>query len=100
VVDGLGFSEDENFPNGNPGNGSGAICGYDPSVADIMEKTILHGGKQAMPVEYNNVNPPYYSEVERTWDTPQDWTAHGAEILRLFFRATRSASRRRRVSLR
>ncbi|MBN1509405.1 MAG: discoidin domain-containing protein [Sedimentisphaerales bacterium] len=85
-VDGLGFSPDEYFLNGNPGNDSGAIVGYDPSVGDVMEMTIVHGGMQSVPIEYNNVNSPYYSEAERTWETPQDWTAHGAEILRIFFR--------------
>jgi regulation of enolase protein 1 (concanavalin A-like superfamily) len=85
-VDGLGFSPDEYFLDGNPGNGSSAIVGYDPSVGDVMEMTIVHGGMQSVPIEYNNVNSPYYSEAERTWDTPQDWTAHGAEILQLFFR--------------
>jgi hypothetical protein len=85
-VDGWGFSKDDFFPNGNPGNGTGALVGYDPSAGDIMEKTIIHGGKQAMPVEYNNVNQPYYSEVERTWETAQNWTVNGAETLQLFFR--------------
>lgn len=85
-VDGLGFSADAFFPNGGAGNGTGAIVGYDPAAGDIMEKTIVHGGKQAMPVEYNNVNPPYYSEVERTWETTQNWAAHGADTLQLFFR--------------
>ena len=85
-IDGWGFSKDEFFPNGNPGNGTGALVGYDPAVGDIMEKTIVHGGKQSMPVEYNNVNQPYYSEVERIWETAQNWTANGAETLQLFFR--------------
>ena len=85
-VDGFGFSADEYFPKGGEGNGTGSMVGYDPSMGDIMEKTIIHGGKQAMPVEYNNVNQPYYSEVERTWETPQNWAAHGASTLQLFFR--------------
>jgi hypothetical protein len=85
-IDGWGFSKDTFFPDGNPGNGSGAMVGYDPSAGDIMEKAVIHGGKQAMPVEYNNVNQPYYSEIERTWDTPQNLAAHGANTLQLFFR--------------
>ena len=85
-IDGWGFSKDTFFPDGNPGNGTGALVGYDPESGNIMETAIIHGGKQAMPVEYNNVNQPYYSEVERTWQTPQDLTAHGADILQLFFR--------------
>ena len=31
----------------------------------FAEKTIVHGGKQSMPFEYNNVSTPYYSEGER-----------------------------------
>jgi len=85
-IDGWGFSEDEFFPQGNPGNGTGALVGYDPSVRTIMETAIIHGGKQAMPVEYNNVNQPYYSEIDRTFDTPQDWTVFGADTLQVFFR--------------
>ena len=46
-VDGWGFSEDEFFPKGNPGNGTGATVGYDPLAGDIMEKTIIHGGRQS-----------------------------------------------------
>jgi len=85
-IDGWGFSEDGFFPNGNPGNGTGSMVGYDPEAGDIMETTIIHGGRQAMPVEYNNVNPPYYSEVERTWQTPQNWTLNGADMLQVWFR--------------
>jgi hypothetical protein len=62
-IDGWGFSKDDNFPQGNPGNGTGALVGYDPSVGNIMETGIVHGGSQAMPVEYNNVSSPFYSEV-------------------------------------
>jgi len=85
-IDGWGFSKDEFFPNGNPGNGTGALVGYDPALGTIMETAIVHGGDQSMPVEYNNVNPPYYSEAERTWDQPQDWTGNGADTLVLYFR--------------
>ncbi len=35
----------------------------------LPRPTIIHGGKQAMPFEYNNVKTPYYSEAERTFDT-------------------------------
>jgi hypothetical protein len=39
-----------------------------------------------MPVEYNNVNQPNYSEIERTWPAPQDWTLNGVTDLSLRFR--------------
>jgi hypothetical protein len=85
-IDGWGFSADDFFPAGNPGNGTGALVGYDPTLGDIMETGIVHGGKQSMPVEYNNVNQPYYSETERTWTVPQDWTLNGVTDLSLWFR--------------
>jgi len=85
-IDGWGFSPDENFPDGGKGNDTGAMVGYDPSLGDIMETSIVHGGGQSMPVEYNNVNSPYYSEVERTWSSAQDWTTNGATELSLWFR--------------
>jgi hypothetical protein len=79
-IDGLGFSADEFFPNGNDGNGSGAIIGYDPSAGNIMERTIVHGGRQSMPVSYDGP-----SEITRTFDTAQDWTRSGITTLVLFF---------------
>jgi regulation of enolase protein 1 (concanavalin A-like superfamily) len=39
-----------------------------------------------MPLEYNNVKTPFYSETERTFDPLQDWTTHGADTLVLYFR--------------
>lgn len=65
-------------------NQTGSIVGY--WEAPFAEQTIVHGGKQSMPFEYNNVDPPYYSEAERTWDTPQDWTGNGADTLTLYLR--------------
>jgi hypothetical protein len=34
-----------------------------------------------MPVSYDNTVTPLYSEVERTWPTPQDWTVNGVDTL-------------------
>jgi hypothetical protein len=84
-IDGWGFSPDDFFPMGDPGNGTGSLVGYDPSVGDIMETRLVHGGGQSMPVEYNNVASPYYSEIERTWPAPQDWTLNGVADLSLWF---------------
>ncbi|MBL7186998.1 MAG: M28 family peptidase [Phycisphaerae bacterium] len=67
---------------GVPTNGS--IVGYlgEPST----EQEIVNGGKQSMPMDYNNVSGPYYSEAERTWETPQDWKVGEADTLTLCFR--------------
>jgi hypothetical protein len=54
--------------------------------APFAEQTIVHGGKQSMPLDYNNVKAPFYSEAERTFAPVQDWTANGLDALSLFFR--------------
>ena len=63
---------------------SGSIVGY--MAAPFAERTIVHGGKQSMPFEYNNVKAPYYSEATRTFDATQNWTTNGADTLSLYFR--------------
>ncbi len=64
-------------------NGTGSVIGYLQSP--FAETVVVHGGNQAMPFEYNNVKTPYYSETERTFDTPQDWTTNGADSVALYF---------------
>jgi hypothetical protein len=51
----------------------------------FAETTIIHGGKQSMPLTYDNTTSPFYSEATRTFDTPQDWTASGVKSLSLWF---------------
>ena len=87
-TDGWGHSGDPNCgvpPYG--GNETGSTVGYEnPPYA---ERTIVHGGLQSMPFEYINdgsTGMPFYSETERTFDTPQDWTRHGVKALSLWFR--------------
>jgi hypothetical protein len=63
---------------------SGSTVGH--LEAPFAEQTIVHSGRQSMPLEYNNVNTPFYSEAQRTFDMPQDWTVHGADTLSLYFR--------------
>jgi hypothetical protein len=81
-IDGFGYTEPAP---GNPGNGSGATVGY--TASPFAEQTIVHGGTQSMPLDYNNVNPPWYSEAERTFATAQDWTADGVDTLVLYVQA-------------
>jgi hypothetical protein len=63
---------------------SGSIVGNDP--APFAEQKIVHGGKQSMPLDYNNVKSPFYSEAEREFSPVQDWTAKGADTLVLYVR--------------
>jgi internalin A len=87
-IDGLGFSKPE--PN-NPGNGTGSIVGHDIWTQNsphetIVETGIIHGGRQSMPLYYNNADEPYYSQTSRTWPIPQDWTLNGMDTFDLYFR--------------
>jgi hypothetical protein len=77
-IDGLG-------PEPNvPGNGTGSVVGN--PMPGCAEQSIVHGGKQSMPMDYSNMKKPWYSEAERTWATAQDWTIGSADTLTLYFR--------------
>ena len=65
-------------------NSNGATVGY--FAAPFAEKTIVHGGRQSMPFEYNNVKTPYYSEAEQAFSSVQNWTGNGADSLSLWVR--------------
>jgi hypothetical protein len=66
---------------------SGLVDQRTGSVAGPFgERTTIHGGKQSMPFWYDNTGirgKPCYSEAQRTWGTPQDWTVDGADTLTL-----------------
>jgi hypothetical protein len=90
VVDDFeGYNDDDNriydaWIDGYTDGKSGSVVGY--LSAPFAERTIIHGGRQAMPFEYNNVKAPYYSEATRTFDAPQNWTTNGADTVSLYFR--------------
>jgi hypothetical protein len=65
-------------------NGTGSTVGY--TQAPFAEQTIVHGGLQSMPLDFNNINTPFYSEAEREFAPTQDWTAGGADALLLYVR--------------
>ncbi|MHC4677691.1 MAG: LamG-like jellyroll fold domain-containing protein [Planctomycetota bacterium] len=68
----------------NPTNGSQVGNLTPPAV----ETTIVHGGKQSMPLFYSNTGGAAYSEAARTFAVPQDWTKYGIETLQLWFYGT------------
>ena len=78
-IDGAGYTLPEP---GMAGNGSGALVGT--SEPPWVELEVVHGGRQAMPMAYNNVSTPHYSQAERTWTAPQDWTVNGVDTLVLY----------------
>ncbi|OHB55552.1 MAG: hypothetical protein A2173_04075 [Planctomycetes bacterium RBG_13_44_8b] len=77
-------------------NNTGMTVGYfDPPFA---ERSIVHDGSQAMYMHYDNdgtINEGtgyeqsgtlLYSEAQRTWQSPQDWTRRNVNGLILWFR--------------
>ncbi len=64
-------------------NNTGSTVGY--LQAPFAERILVHGGRQSMPLEYDNTTVTI-SEAVRTFDMPQDWTANGVRTLSLYFR--------------
>jgi len=88
-VDGWGFSADEYYPTGNPGNGSGSAVGHDiwtGAYATIMEIDNVFAGAQAMPIYYDNTLGSGRSEVERSFTPAEDWTVADVTTLVVHFR--------------
>jgi hypothetical protein len=84
-LDGVGYSEP---PPGYEGNGTGSQVGNDDSP--FTEQTIVHSGDQAMTFRYTNdgsTGKALYSETERQWATPQDWTAKGVKSLGIWYQS-------------
>jgi len=69
-------------------NSTGSTVGY--VQAPFAERSIIHGGKQSMPLDYNNVNAPFYSEAERSWSTQQNWMVNEVDALVLYLRGRSS----------
>ncbi|NQV35717.1 MAG: discoidin domain-containing protein, partial [Phycisphaeraceae bacterium] len=91
-LDGFGYSEDEYFPVGYAGNGTGSGVGHDiwslssPYYdGDIMETDRTRpGSSQSMPFYYTNTGG-VASQIDRHWSPPQDWSGHGIQTLVLYF---------------
>ncbi|MCL5279010.1 MAG: hypothetical protein M1376_03785 [Planctomycetes bacterium] len=65
-------------------NNTGSTVGN--TNAPFAERTIVHNGKQSMPMDYNNVKTPFYSEVYLELSPVQNWTANELANLILDFR--------------
>jgi len=62
---------------------NGSQIGYtDPP---FCEQSIVHSGRQSMPLFYDNSGPAYYSEATLPLTYPRDWTEEGVKILTLWF---------------
>jgi hypothetical protein len=89
-VDGFGHSgsTDCGVPSSS-GNGTGSTVGnVSPPFA---EGTLVHSGKQSMPLWFDNTKAPFYSETRREWQTGQNWTLGGANTLTVWLRGDAAA---------
>jgi len=80
--EGTGTRIYETWIDGYSDGSSGSTVGY--TNAPFAERKIVHGGLQSMPLDYNNVNAPFYSEAVRVFAAAQDWTVNGVDTLVLY----------------
>ena len=83
-TDDLGSAIFDSWIDGLTNGLSGSTVGN--STAPFAEQTVVHGGLQSMPLDYNNVNSPFYSEAEREFASAQNWTVSDANTLELYIR--------------
>jgi hypothetical protein len=85
--DGWGHSADPDCGvEASAGNSTGSTVGN--LAAPYAEQTIVHGGNQSMPYEYNNTGTggkARYSEASREFATGQNWTRNEVKALALWF---------------
>jgi len=65
-------------------NNTGSVVGN--LQAPFAELTIVNSGWQSMPLNYDNISSPFYSEAELEFSPAEDWTVNGVDTLALFFR--------------
>ncbi len=66
---------------------NGALVGLDVAKnGSFCETTIIHGGKQSLPLRYDNSAGAPTSEAVYTFDEPRNWTTNGIKSLSLWFR--------------
>lgn len=60
---------------------SGSTVGYAQAPFAEQRPAFVHAGKQSMPLDYNNIPSPWYSEAELTFGESQDWTGNDKLVL-------------------
>jgi hypothetical protein len=68
----------------------GSTVGY--MQAPFAEKTIVHAGKQSMPLAYDNSKAPFVSEASTEFNSAQNWTGSGATDLCVWTRGYPAAT--------
>jgi hypothetical protein len=82
--EGTGTRLYETWIDGYTDTESGSTVGnMDPPFA---ERTIVHGGTQSMPMDYNNIGTYLFSHAYREFSPVQDWTVNGVTDLAIWFR--------------
>ncbi|MHC4230238.1 MAG: PA14 domain-containing protein, partial [Planctomycetota bacterium] len=64
-------------------NANGSQVGY--VLPPYAEQTVVHGGRQSMPLSYNNTAGITNSEAEKALTTTRDWTEEGVGELSIWF---------------
>jgi len=86
--DGLGHNGGTDVPDCDVvpynGNGTGSIVGN--ATSPFAEQTLVHSGKQAMPLFYGNTSGAVTSEAKRSFATTQNWAQHSIKTLTVWFR--------------
>jgi hypothetical protein len=54
--------------------------------APFCEQTIVHGGTQSMPFDYNNTEAPYYSEIEQEFPSAEGGGNYDIDTLVVWLR--------------
>jgi hypothetical protein len=65
------------------GNGTGSAVGNE-STPSYCEESIVHSGGKSMPFYFDNTGAAQVSEIEHSWNEPQDWTINNFNALKLF----------------
>jgi len=66
---------------------NGSTVGYMTATNGTFGETaIVHGGKQSMPMDYDNSKTPFYSEASQKFSSAQNWTVEGTDTLSLWVR--------------
>jgi hypothetical protein len=67
------------------GSSGSTVGNLNPPFA---EQTIVHGGLQSMPIDYDNTSSPFYSQAYREFSPLMNWTGNGVTDLSLWVRGT------------
>jgi len=81
----------QTWADGYQNDTNGSVVGH--GIAPFAERTVVNGGRQSMPLAYDNAGG-VYAETTRTFETAQDWTRHGIKTLVVNFQgqATNTAA--------